>query len=299
MEADKGGKDTITNITNRMLDHGYPRSDQKTTTSGVNGSNKHVAPLPPAAIAANQGGQTGDARNSGNKDLADDFFGVFKGLADNVRSMLGGPPPPSPIANETANDLVANSDRSSQSTIAEPTRQVDRQFVKPNIDPAETLRVKSSLSKSIQTLRSTQDSSIQAQIPSDPPVIPSGQSPVCQILADNDLILINNVEGLPFFRDRRVSPTDSALANMIGIQRFVKLLKVLSKVYGINLQTISIYLDVDGSTIAFNRGKSLFFNARYYLGLHLPLVKPGTRIPGGFDSSASSELDAPDAYYYW
>jgi hypothetical protein len=47
---------------------------------------------------------------------------------------------------------------------------------------------------------------------------------------------------------------------------------------------IDRYWDLTGDTIAFNRGKSLFFNAKYYMGLHYP--KRDTR-------------ESKEAYFYW
>ncbi|TPX34353.1 hypothetical protein SmJEL517_g03025 [Synchytrium microbalum] len=306
VEAEKSGKDVVTNVSNRMLDQGYPRASNPINRS------KPVPPIPPAALTAQQA--NGDSQNgvvarnnppTPEKDAAtDDFFGVINRFAENMRSTVFGGGPSSSNSNGGLSSPAPPSATSSNNQLS-TTQSIrsanDEQGTKPPIDPSQTSQIRNSLSRSIQTLKSTKDSTFSATVPSDPPAIPSNQSPVCRVIAENDMIMINSVDGLSFYRDRRVAATDESVTNMAGIQRFVKLIKVLAQVYSLDLRACSIYVDVDGTTIAFNRGRSLFFNVRYYLGLHYPLVKGNgvARIPGGFGGRDEDVPDAAETYYYW
>ena len=42
----------------------------------------------------------------------------------------------------------------------------------------------------------------------------------------------------------------------------------LAAVFQLNLATVAIYYDSNGTTIAINADKSLYFNLRYYWALH-------------------------------
>lgn len=53
-----------------------------------------------------------------------------------------------------------------------------------------------------------------------------------------------------------------------SIERFSKILENLCMVFSLRMSSVAIYYDDQGNTIAFNAGRALHFNARYFCALH-------------------------------
>ena len=176
-----------------------------------------------------------------------------------------------------------------------------------SITPSSTNQIKSQLANSVSKLSSIQESRIHAQIPNDPePSIPTPQSTKdpCKIIADADLMHVETIGGLFFYVDRAFGPSQSqeiASSNRAGLERFVMVLKVLADVFSISTNTMAMYWDQTGDTIAFNRNKSLFFNAKYYMGLHYVKCRQSARnsMPGSFGNQLSPGDEDPRTFYYW
>ena len=64
-------------------------------------------------------------------------------------------------------------------------------------------------------------------------------------------------------------------ANASGLKLFVSLLLDCADIYSLQRDTVHIFYDDAGSTIAFNQNRALFFNYRYFDNLHLPTVQQG------------------------
>ena len=52
------------------------------------------------------------------------------------------------------------------------------------------------------------------------------------------------------------------------LTRFVNILKDLVEVFELAPKAVHVFYDNNSSSIAFNRDKALFFNLKFYLGLH-------------------------------
>lgn len=66
-------------------------------------------------------------------------------------------------------------------------------------------------------------------------------------------------------------------ANASALKQFASVLLDCADTFSLRRDTVHIFYDDAGSTIAFNQNKSLFFNYRYFDNLHLPLVQQGNR----------------------
>lgn len=66
-------------------------------------------------------------------------------------------------------------------------------------------------------------------------------------------------------------------ANASALKLFVGILLDCADAFSLKRNTVHIYYDDSGSTIAFNQSKALFFNYRYFENLHLPPVQQGNR----------------------
>jgi hypothetical protein len=106
----------------------------------------------------------------------------------------------------------------------------------------------------------------------------------CETIPGQNLTLIATVTfgrwQVPFFAHRQLNPTSLA-AHWNGtstsheFRAFSSLLRFLGEsVFRVQLQAIHIYLDLEESeTVAFNSGGSLFFNLRFFVGMHAKDIK--------------------------
>ncbi|KAI9105922.1 hypothetical protein DFS34DRAFT_601439 [Phlyctochytrium arcticum] len=265
--------------------------------------------------------KTGRLENKKRASNGEDngMFGNFLGKArDKIKNKgLSG-------LYELAGESIAGT---SSNRSPEPQRTRPNQHSGTNM-PAEELtrnsavNLKNHLASSISSLRGTAESAFKARVPNDPPpTIPPNQlsrqfADHCSIISENDLVLKQHVDDVPLYVDRAIAPSVlDGLFSTSGpaLRRFVAVLQVLANVFGTDKGSVHLYYDLNGSTIAFNRGRTLFFNVRYYLTLHYnPTTHDGlgssdVTLPGAFGtpntSAAASGTDlsseAADVFYYW
>ena len=80
--------------------------------------------------------------------------------------------------------------------------------------------------------------------------------------------------GIRVFSARMIPSSEAFLhENNHAVDRFADVLENLCRVYGLNLSSVSIFHDPVGGTIAFNAGRALYFNVRFYYALHYNKVK--------------------------
>ncbi len=185
-----------------------------------------------------------------------------------------------------------------------PPNSLDR-----HINPGNTVAIKNQLSNSISGLSTVDESRIHAKTPMDLPSNLPPQKNQCPIIADADLVLINIISDLRFYLDKGIQDTDRdkiITEQFKSLERFSLVLRHLAQTFRIDIRTIAIYWDQKGDTIAFNRSRSLFFNAKYYCRLHFPKVisKKLSNIPGAFTSnSLLAKNDVVDedinTFFYW
>ncbi|KAL7754472.1 hypothetical protein RI367_000453 [Sorochytrium milnesiophthora] len=131
------------------------------------------------------------------------------------------------------------------------------------IDPAFKDSLKQDLISSIKSCASNSS----AVIRSSPSVTTLSNTTYCDVRHNHDLVYHSTVSDVQIFLDRQLSP--AVLADKTpGLSSFAALLKVVGSVYGVNANGIHIYYDDSAETVAFNRGRTLFFNVRFYLSLH-------------------------------
>lgn len=224
------------------------------------------------------------------------------------------------------------------------------------VTPQYTKSVQQHLKQSLSSLSSVRQDSFTASIPSDPPVIPTTQASArCSLLAESDLTFITSISGIKVFIEKQATLADIQMVTngiatrryeresysdcdgssyfMLGSDilflylllfffRFIKVIRLLAQVFEVSPHVFHIYWDVASPTVAFNRNRAVFFNLRFYMGLH---SHPGGRsspppppLPGGFGGGGASSStinttsiggdedmlqlqknDDSDVYYYW
>ncbi|KAJ3193124.1 hypothetical protein HK101_005381 [Irineochytrium annulatum] len=291
VESEKGsGEQIIAKIANRLIEEDYPKASVPPSRT----STPKTDETPPAYNSAE--GSPSRAPGAWPEDRktvtrapstlpppADDLLGSF---LSNVRKQLpdfGWGIGATPSKPGTAQRPTAGPSRIGNSAPIE------------DVSPAYTAGLKSELERSLSSVRQTSESSFHASIPAESQPDP-GEAHVptrhtrttCAPILDGDLVRLRVVKSVPFYVDR-TSIEGSKLLDAAALMRFVQLLRFLSeKVFGLEPGKVNVYWDKTGSTVAFNRGKVLFFNLRFYLGLHWK--------QGLADGMRGEE---PETFYYW
>jgi len=109
----------------------------------------------------------------------------------------------------------------------------------------------------------------------------------CKIIKDNQLIFKKTINDINIYADKSISEND--VYNDELFQAFIDhvLIPLGSHVFGLNNKVMRIYYDNEGTVVAFNRQRTLFFNLRYFKGLHYN---------DQFDSNKETKIEA---LIYW
>ncbi|KAM5480898.1 hypothetical protein MaudMau93_007335 [Microsporum audouinii] len=103
----------------------------------------------------------------------------------------------------------------------------------------------------------------------------------CDERPAQDLKFLRMLGGVKIFIGKEPRDPDSFLrANHSKVEVFTTILIDCAKIFGLRLETLSIFYDTSGKTIAFNSGGSLFCNYAYFERLHLEKVARGERREG-------------------
>jgi hypothetical protein len=107
-------------------------------------------------------------------------------------------------------------------------------------------------------------------------------STYCDAKPGHNISYIGETSDVRVFLDNTVAANGTPAAkflaaNASALTLFASVLLDCADTFSLKRNTIHIFYDDSGSTIAFNQNKSLFFNYRYFENLHLPLVQQGNR----------------------
>ncbi|KAJ3288068.1 hypothetical protein HDU79_005116 [Rhizoclosmatium sp. JEL0117] len=275
VESEKSNPKAIEAISNKLLDSDYPKSQN--------------LPTPPATASAQTERPPSSSSSSSSQNDFKSPLGskddLLKSVKDTVKSGFLG----NLWDKATGSSSSINSTKSEQQKLMQNSGQTPAAGgngggvptpggMKPmteEITPQYTQNLKQQLTSSINTVKPAYDQSFRATIPNEPE--PTANVPtrhanqVCTPLSDSDLVLHEKlVNEIPFYIDKNALHEAKAVANVsrVALMRFVDILRLLAAVFGLEARTLNIYWDATGATVAFNRGRTLFFNFRFYLGLH-------------------------------
>ncbi|RKP26067.1 hypothetical protein SYNPS1DRAFT_14733 [Syncephalis pseudoplumigaleata] len=181
------------------------------------------------------------------------------------RQLLGwqapAPPQPPPATADTAREpLLANT--------ASP--QPPKQEVAA-VDPNSTARLQSALKSAISSCRPYQSDTLRSE--GQVRQVTESTVSYCDSIPSQNLQHIPRDQApLNFYIDKSLEKAtilaDTRLMQSLG--RFTTVLLLLCETFELDRSTVHIFYDKDGGTIAFNQlpTRALFFNLRYYDGLH-------------------------------
>ncbi|KAI9197496.1 uncharacterized protein BJ171DRAFT_519741 [Polychytrium aggregatum] len=322
-ELAKHTRDQVETVSNHMMDHDYPKRPPKSSQSSTkslsdqtigstlqeqdevedrDSKTRHEA----SASHSNSkpSGPSGFIDQTLSNIMNEEVYGRWRGLADQLwggRGPVGPQSAKKPATASTGGYESEEAPPGTTGTVAQPPpgfqgqSQPGHQHAVAEINPTFTSNLKGHLERSIGSLQSQpeSESEFRATIPNDPPAVASAQAANhCRILSDGELIRVSNIRNIAVYVDK--AQQDQGLAMLAqshgALDQFADLLLRLGQVFKMNPRSVTIYWDPQGNTVAFNRRRTLFFNFRFYLGLHYPLVRRG-------DSKAQRHPD--EVYYYW
>ncbi|PKC14058.1 hypothetical protein RhiirA5_269102 [Rhizophagus irregularis] len=136
-----------------------------------------------------------------------------------------------------------------------------------HVTPETTRNLRNSLQESIRTCRSNSGSVIDNQ--ASVKVVDESQTSYCDVIPGHSLNCVGSLHDIELYVPKGADRSE-ILSLPLGpsLIRFIDILKDLVEVFGLAPKAIHIYNDKNSNSIAFNRDKSLFFNLKFYLGLH-------------------------------
>ncbi|KAI8605357.1 hypothetical protein EDD21DRAFT_363843 [Dissophora ornata] len=267
----KETQDHVQRVTMKLLDSGYPRINNNKGNSNAiptpvpgsfptqnsNASNvSTISTLPPPATGGpDQGLSSGGVGGS--------FFSRLKSIRDTV---IG-----KPITAPTQSDIITGVEASGpgatsgiKSTVAQPpTNSIVKGF-----EPDYQENLEQSLKNAVSNCKSNGRDDIRSE-PTASQVSEVLTNSYCDVKPGHQLNFAGRAGELEFYLDKDCD-ADQIMTkdNLKSLTRFVRLLMILAQdVFGLAPETMHVYYDPEGQTIAFNRGGSLFFNWRYYVAL--------------------------------
>ncbi|KAF9167525.1 hypothetical protein DFQ26_004297 [Actinomortierella ambigua] len=310
-ELGKESKDHVERVAARLLDSGYPRKADVVPSVPGSFPGSIPTPLPTPPPKAESNIATTPAASGGGGGGG----GWFNRLRNLGQQAIGRPLTP---PTTSSSGQVADGNHSSTSgppaaptpTQPQPSQEGLRAGQMDSIkafSPNYHSNLKSSLQQAVEKCRSNG----QTEIKSDPTVsvvTEQMSNTYCDAKPGHSLVFAGHAGELELYLDKSCD-ADSIMTreNLGSLNRFVRLLLVLAKVFNLSPKTMHVFFDPEGSSIAFNRGGSLFFNWRYYVAfshddIQLNKDKNAKKAAGsgaGADTAGLDSFPVDDALVYW
>ncbi|GBC04755.1 hypothetical protein RclHR1_05850004 [Rhizophagus clarus] len=111
--------------------------------------------------------------------------------------------------------------------------------------------------------------SINNVVNNDMDIDDENQMDYCNIIPDHLLYSVRTSQEIKLYLPKGFDQSEFlSQTNTASLNRFINMLKDLADVFRLPPGSIHVFYDNKSNTIAFNRDKILFFNLRFYLGLH-------------------------------
>jgi len=147
----------------------------------------------------------------------------------------------------------------------------------PERDASTQQSLESMLNQAVQSSRSVDHAGVRSQetlLNSLPQGLDRGECG-CEVIPAQNILAFQGPHGnyksrngIKIFSTATGSGSLFLSQNFHQVERFSIVIQNLAKVFKLNLSTVAIYYEPNGSTIAFNRSKALYFNLRFFVALH-------------------------------
>ncbi|GES82823.1 hypothetical protein GLOIN_2v1661590 [Rhizophagus clarus] len=226
----KQKNDHLNNVANILVEGDYPKINPKSRQTYKTQQNNDLS--------------TDPVNDDSNKNLG--FFEKVKKVKDFIPTLANGS-----IGTSTSSKPMESSANK------DPV----------HVTPETTRNLRSSLQEGIRTCRSNSGSVIDNQ--ASVKVVDESQTSYCDIIPGHSLHCVGSLHGIELYVPKGADKSE-ILSLSLGpsLLRFINILKDLVEVFGLAPKAIHIFIDKNSNSIAFNRDRSLFFNLRFFLGLH-------------------------------
>ncbi|CAO3637571.1 unnamed protein product [Mucor hiemalis] len=246
-------QDHAQNVINKLLHEDYPKKATKeivgTVTSEEDEEKKRLQVEAANKAAAERAAQREKA------GFMNRLWSTWKPTTPTPAS----PPPPPP---KTQDNIPSSEDIQQQ---IQRTNKPKLPQSENTITPNFTSNIQQNLKRAIHSCKPYAGQDVYT-----PPRINQVKESAtyCDTTSGQNLTYVGQVMGMEFYVFRGIPPDDVLEQYGKAMSRFTSVLKDLSVVFRLKLNTIQIFYDKEGPTIAFNLSGSLFMNLRYYLALH-------------------------------
>ncbi|KAN0064579.1 hypothetical protein ACQY0O_002207 [Thecaphora frezii] len=274
----------VERTTEHMLQSSYPR---RTKADAWNTKELEAAqPLSGAASTSQQ-----NARAGGGGGLFSGFKSRFLQSSSSKPSSLaqgtssierGGPSIPggwgeedvagsAPIA--AAGRSEGNRGQGEVGSLGGPLIGVKPQEPTAEVTPLSTIQ--HNVLRAIQASRPDASSTIKSQ--AQQTEIREASNTYCDTTGiQTNLKLAGEVAGMKVFLDPALDPATTLQTNHEALERLItRVYKPIGAIFGLDPRSLNVFCDVEGPSIAFNRGGTIYLNLRYYLAWHDADVQAG------------------------
>lgn len=230
-----------------------------------------------AAAAASQGQATSASSPTNNQEDPDSLRNKKRRGLRKLLGGRGGSTKMPDTSQHTAASGYSESDSAGQQHMppSQTGRTVDDTTpVSPEADAFSHEKLNEMLASSLASSRGTAATglnSAERHMTALPEGLSRGDDGCDVIPAQNLKIFGRTTNGIKVFSSVKNGEEDSETflrGNIQTIKIFASVLETLCEVYRLNMQSVAIYYESCGNTIAFNSNKALYFNLRLFAHLH-------------------------------
>ncbi|PKY20927.1 hypothetical protein RhiirB3_524661 [Rhizophagus irregularis] len=130
-----------------------------------------------------------------------------------------------------------------------------------------TQNLRNSLRNAIKTCHSNLGSTIDSQACTM--IVKESESSYCDVIPGHLLCCVGNEQGIELYDTKSIKQADIlSPSNRASLFRFLNILRNIASVFELELQAVHVFYDNYTNSVAFNSDRSLFFNLKFYIGLH-------------------------------
>jgi len=146
--------------------------------------------------------------------------------------------------------------------------------VSPEADATSHELLKGMLANSLASSKGTASSGINSADKMANTALPEGLGrgdEGCEVIPGQQLKIVGRLaSGIKVFSSLKHGEESQEFLkkNVVVVKKFATVLELLCEIYALNVNSVAIYYEQSGNTIAFNSNKALYFNLRLFAHLH-------------------------------
>ncbi|RIA98304.1 hypothetical protein C1645_812855 [Glomus cerebriforme] len=137
------------------------------------------------------------------------------------------------------------------------------------VTPESIRNLRNSLRNSIISCNSNIGNINSINNQADIKIVDESQASYCDIIPGHLLFYVGTIREIKLYDTRRGYQSEiMSSTHIVPLNHFIDILRDLAEVFELLPKVIHVFYDDNSNTIAFNRDGALFFNLKFYIGLH-------------------------------